>query len=40
MDQYWKEISKNHLLTKHYLLLAEEKGEEIFIQPIKEHRDA
>lgn len=40
MDQYWKEISKIHLLTKHYLLLAEEIGEEIFIQPLKEHRDA
>jgi hypothetical protein len=41
-EDYWDTICQIHLLTKHYLLLAEEindKGE-LFLQPLKEHRDA
>lgn len=35
-------ISQIHMLTKHYLLIAEEISEEgvTFLQPLKEHRDA
>ena len=40
MERYWRQISSIHLLTKHYLLIAEEMGECTFIQPLKEHRDA
>lgn len=38
----WIEICKLHQKTKKYLLLAEEVCEEgaIFLQPLKEHRDA
>lgn len=41
-DDYWKNICEIHLLTKHYLLLAEEMCDEgdLFLQPLKEHRDA
>lgn len=41
-DDYWKSICEIHLLTKHYLLLAEEMCDEgdLFLQPLKEHRDA
>ena len=39
---YWKDICRIHLLTKHYLLIAEEMSAdgEMFLQPLKEHRDA
>lgn len=39
---YWDNICKIHLFTKHYLLLAEELSVEgdLFLQPLKEHRDA
>lgn len=39
---YWDDICKIHLFTKHYLLLAEEMSIEgdLFLQPLKEHRDA
>lgn len=40
MEHYWRQISNIHLLTKHYLLIAEEIDERAFIQPLKEHRDA
>ena len=40
MEHYWRQISNIHLLTKHYLLIAEELDEQTFIQPLKEHRDA
>lgn len=35
-------ISQIHMLTKHYLLIAEELSDEgvVFLQPLKEHRDA
>lgn len=35
-------LSRIHILTKHYLLLAEELSEngDAFLQPLKEHRDA
>lgn len=35
-------IGQIHMLTKHYLLIAEEVSEEgvTFLQPLKEHRDA
>lgn len=40
-DQYWNKICTIHLFTKHYQLIAEElKIESMFIQPLKEHRDA
>lgn len=41
-EHYWEDICRIHLLTKHYLLLAEEMstGGEMFLQPLKEHRDA
>ena len=40
--QYLDVISQIHMLTKHYLLIAEELSEEgvAFLQPLKEHRDA
>lgn len=40
--QYWDEICQIHLITKHYLLLAEEMSPDgnVFLQPMKEHRDA
>ena len=36
------ELGELHILTKHYLLLAEELSEDgiSFLQPLKEHRDA
>lgn len=39
---YWDDICKIHLFTKHYLLLAEEMSVDgdLFLQPLKEHRDA
>ncbi len=39
---YFDNISKVHMHTKHYLLLAEEISEQgvAFLQPLKEHRDA
>lgn len=42
LDSYWKSICHIHLLTKHYLLLAEELSDDFdfFLQPMKEHRDA
>lgn len=41
-EEYWLDICKIHLFTKHYSLLAEELAPdgEIFLQPLKEHRDA
>ncbi len=41
-EEYWSDICKIHLFTKHYLLLAEEMAPEgeLFLQPLKEHRDA
>lgn len=41
-NDYWDDICKIHLFTKHYLLLAEELSVEgeLFLQPLKEHRDA
>ena len=41
-EEFWIDICKIHLFTKHYLLLAEELSEEgeLFLQPLKEHRDA
>lgn len=41
-EEYWNDICKIHLFTKHYLLLAEELATEgdLFLQPLKEHRDA
>ena len=41
-EEFWIDICKIHLFTKHYLLLAEELSEEgeLFFQPLKEHRDA
>lgn len=41
-EEYWNDICKIHLFTKHYLLLAEELSTEgdLFLQPLKEHRDA
>lgn len=41
-EDYWNEICKIHLFTKHYLLIAEELSVEgdLFLQPLKEHRDA
>ncbi len=40
--EYWNDICKMHLFTKHYMLLAEELATEgdFFLQPLKEHRDA
>lgn len=40
--KYFKQMSTLHLLTKKYLLIAEEVAEngELFLQPLKEHRDA
>lgn len=39
---YWDKICQVYLLTKHYLLLAEEISDDFdtFLQPLKEHRDA
>lgn len=41
-EEFWNDICKIHLFTKHYLLLAEELSSEgeLFLQPLKEHRDA
>lgn len=41
-EEYWDDICKIHLFTKHYSLLAEELSVEgeLFLQPLKEHRDA
>lgn len=41
-DTYWEKICQIYLLTKHYLLLAEELSDDFdtFLQPLKEHRDA
>ena len=38
----WKDICSIHLMTKHYMLIAEEMSfdSNTFLQPIKEHRDA
>lgn len=38
----WDKICSLHLITKHYLLIAEElcDDNDIFLQPLKEHRDA
>lgn len=40
--EYLEKIGQVHILTKHYLLLAEELSEDgvSFLQPLKEHRDA
>ena len=40
--RYLNEMSKIHMFTKHYLLIAEEISEDgvTFLQPLKEHRDA
>ena len=42
IDNCWRDICTIHLLTKHYLLLAESLSikSETFLQPMKEHRDA
>ena len=41
-EKIWNDICKIHLFTKHYLLLAEELSTDgdLFLQPLKEHRDA
>lgn len=41
-SSYWDKICQIYLLTKHYLLLAEEISDDFdtFLQPLKEHRDA
>lgn len=41
-NEQWHRICKLHMITKHYLLLAEElcDDNDIFLQPLKEHRDA
>lgn len=41
-EKYWKGICQIYLITKHYLLLAEEISDDCdtFLQPLKEHRDA
>lgn len=39
-ESYWHDICNIHMITKHYLLLAEEIDGKTIIQPIKEHRDA
>lgn len=38
----WETLCRIHVLTKHYVLLAEEKGFQMksFLQPLKEQRDA
>lgn len=40
-EKYWKSICQIYLITKHYLLLAEEISDDCdtFLQPLKEHRD-
>lgn len=42
IEEYWSEICQIHLATKHYMILAEELSPdyELFLQPLKEHRDA
>lgn len=42
VSHYLDDLSKVHMLTKHYLLIAEELSMEgvAFLQPLKEHRDA
>lgn len=41
-NEQWTKICKLHMITKHYLLIAEELCEDndVFLQPLKEHRDA
>ena len=42
LSSHWKQLCELHSRTKHYLLIAEELSEEgdVFLQPLKEHRDA
>lgn len=42
IKQMLVDMSKIHMYTKHYLLVAEELSSEgvVFLQPLKEHRDA
>ncbi len=42
LEDSWIRICNIHLLTKHYLLIAEEMNADgdMFLQPLKEHRDA
>lgn len=42
IGRYLNDMSRIHMYTKHYLLIAEELSESgvTFLQPLKEHRDA